>query len=168
MKVVIIGIGNTLAADDGVGVRILCDFQSSVADERVACLECERGGLDLLDALAGFERAIILDAARTGSHLPGTVLEFTLRAPYLHDCSPSLHTIGIGGVLALGEAAGVKLPEEVAIFGVEAADIETFGAGCTPVVEAAIPGVVMRLKRRILELVPGICFTPTSHAEFVT
>ena len=168
MTVVVVGIGNTFAADDGVGIRILRDFQSLIADERVTCLECERGGLDLLDALAGFECAFILDAARTGSHPPGTILELTLRAPYLHECSPSLHTIGIGGVLALGETAGVDLPEEVTIYGVEAADIETFGSGCTPVVEAAIPGVVMRLHDKLATLVPGLRIASSLRTETVS
>jgi hydrogenase maturation protease len=134
----------------------------------VACLECERGGLDLLDTLAGFEQAIILDAAQTGSHPPGTILEMTLHAPYLHECSPSLHTIGIGGVLALGETAGVDLPGEVTIYGVEAADIETFGSGCTPAVEASIPRVLTRLRDNLTTLIPDLRFASSVHTETVS
>lgn len=168
MRVVLVGIGNVLAADDGVGIRILQEFQSRVADERVVCIECERGGLDLLDTLQGFDKGVVIDAARTGHHPCGTVFEFTLRKPFVSDNSPSFHTIGFGGVMALGEAAGMKLPDEITVFGVEAADVETFGSGCTPIVEAAIPDVVARLKSKTAGLIPGLRFTSPFHSEAMT
>ncbi len=167
MRIAVLGIGNLLTADDGVGIRAVREFGASVTDMRVACSECERGGLDLLDHLAGFDRAIIIDASNTGSHPCGAVFEFTLRKPFALDISPSLHTIGFGSVLAFGEVAGMKLPEEVTVYCIEAADIETFGADCTPIVEAAIPIVVTRLKNKISELVPDIHFTSSVSTEAV-
>lgn len=167
MRVAVLGIGNLLAADDGVGIRSLREFQSCIDDQRIACFECERGGLDLLDKLEGFERSIIIDAARTGNHPYGRVFEFMLRKPFASDNLPSLHTIGLGAALAFGEVAGMKLPQEVTVYCIEAADIETFGAGCTPIVEAAIPIVVARMRSQVSRLVPGIRFTTPISSETV-
>lgn len=168
VKIAVIGVGNLLVSDDGVGIRVLREFRGSVADTRVTCFECERGGLDLLDKLANFDRAIVIDAAMTDNHPQGTVLTFTLRKPFTLGTLPSLHTIDLDAVLAFGSVAGVKLPDEVTVYTVEAADIETFGAGCTPNVRSAIPDVVAQLKSQLLELLPDIRFASPLCVEAVS
>ena len=116
-----------------------------------------------MEKLPGFERAIIIDASRTGTHACGAIFEFTLRKPFVSDLSPSLHTIGFGSVLAFGEVAGMNLPDEVTVYCIEASDIETFGADCTHIVEAAIPIVVSRIQDKISKLVPDFrCTSPIS------
>ncbi|HCV42673.1 MAG TPA: hypothetical protein DGH68_04250 [Bacteroidetes bacterium] len=137
MKITVIGIGNTLATDDGVGIRAVEQLRSVVTDERVFIAQSERGGLDLLDLLEGYSSAVIIDAALTETKPPGTISSFSIQKPFTAESLPSLHTIGLGTVLAFGTAMGIRLPEKVTVYTVEAKDIETFHEACTPEVEAA-------------------------------
>jgi hydrogenase maturation protease len=149
----VIGVGNTLVSDDGVGIRVVRTFRGKRVDERVALIESERGGMDLLDRLEGFDYVMIVDAALTGLKAPGEVVVLTIAAPFAVGESRSLHTIDLRGLLAFGEAAGMAMPSEVTVLSIEAGDIETFHEGCTEKVEQAIPGAVAVLEeevRRIL------------------
>jgi hydrogenase maturation protease len=152
----VLGIGNTLASDDGVGILAVRGLREFLIDERVVPLECERGGMDLLERLQGFESALIVDAARTGMKSPGEVTLFTFVAPFSGSAGPSLHTIDLAGLLAFGERVGMDLPREVTILAVEAQDFETFHEGCTWMVQRAIPDVVGRLAMEIRRILPDV------------
>ena len=153
MRAVVIGIGNPIASDDGVGIRAVKDFQKTFADERVTCVECERGGLELLDLIRGYDAAVIVDAAKTEASPPGAVTTLVARQPFAPGSHRSLHTMELDSVLAFGSLMGMQLPDEVTVLAVEAADIETFHEGCTPEVESAIPDVVTRLQRQVLSII---------------
>ncbi|MGA9117585.1 MAG: hydrogenase maturation protease [Bacteroidota bacterium] len=154
MRIVVLGIGNPLVADDGVGIRVVARLRASLRDQRVGLVESQRGGLELLDHLEGWDRACIVDAAVTGTHPPGEVFRVTMQSPYRPVGFRSLHTLGLDAVLALGSIAGTTLPESVTMYAVEAADIESFGKPCTERVEAAIPVVTSRILSDLLESLP--------------
>lgn len=153
MKVVVIGIGNPIASDDGVGIRAVQGFQKTFADERVTCVVCERGGLELLDLIKGYDAAVIVDASKTGASAPGEIKTLIARQPFTPGSHRSLHTMELDSVLAFGSLMGMQLPDKVTVLAVEAADIETFHEGCTPEVESAIPDVVTRLQREVLSII---------------
>jgi hydrogenase maturation protease len=167
MKVVVIGIGNVLVADDGVGIRAVRELKSIVADERVSFAEIECGGFDLLDLLAGCDNAIIIDAMRTDCHSPGSVLGFALHAPFSHPSSSSLHTIGLEGILAFGCAVGISLPSEVMVLGVEGREMETFGAPMTPEVDSALPHLVEAVLFRLRDRMPGVRLAARTITESI-
>jgi len=160
MKVAVLGIGNEMVADDGVAIHTVRLLRSVVPDTRVYCLESERGGMDILDQLEGFERAFVIDASCSGLHPAGTINRYVIRAPFGQSSPPSLHTVSLNAVLALGSTTGLRLPEEVFIYTIEATDIETFGAGCTERVQRAIPEAVSRLKADILSILPDASCVP--------
>jgi len=153
-RVAMIGVGNTLATDDGIGILAVRIIRERFADERLCCLETERGGMDLLDMLTGFDAAVLVDASLSGQGPPGSFHENILRSPFTPATSRSLHTVDLCGLLAFGEAAGLPLPREITILAVEAADIETFGEGCTPEVQRALPRLVERATTLIQGFLP--------------
>jgi hydrogenase maturation protease len=159
MTATIIGVGNLLVADDGVGIRVVQMLQGILADDRVQCVESERGGLDVLEYLEGTERGIVIDAAMTGRRPPGNVTRFLLRRPFVPGRYPSLHALSIDAVLSLGESAAMDLPEEVALYAIEAVDIEHFGRGCTSPIAAAIPLVVSMVLEDLRSYLPDIAFS---------
>ena len=156
MRTLVIGIGNPLASDDGVGIRAIARLRQMISDERISLVESERGGLDLLDLLEGHPTAHIIDAALTGTKPPGTISSFSIRRPFAVEPLPSLHTIGLRTVLAFGTTMGIRLPEEVTVYTVEARDIETFHDGCTPEVEAAIQDLADLLVLELQGILPGL------------
>ncbi len=74
---IVVGLGNPLRQDEGIGVRILQELEHRFGDWRpdVRLLDIGTAGMRLLDALAGADRALIVDCARMGEE-PGTMLRF--------------------------------------------------------------------------------------------
>lgn len=141
MKTLILGMGNDLLADDGVGPKVAEELKKRNKDPNVEVMETALAGLQLLDIFIGFDRAIIVDAIQTKGGKPGDAHLLTLDD--LGGGVPtSLHHFDLPTILAAGKALGAAMPQDVRIFAVEATDVTTFGGACCPEVEAAIPRVV--------------------------
>jgi len=143
-KTLILGLGNPILTDDGVGIHVVRAVAAHVQQAGLVFAEASVGGLRLLDTLTGYERVILVDAIQTPDGKPGEIHLLhpnDLRAS-LH--SGSTHDLSLPGALALGRELGQVLPadEAVTIVAVEVEDVLTFGESCTPTVAAAIPGAV--------------------------
>lgn len=143
MKVLVIGLGSPLLTDDSVGLKVAQEVRRRIApSEGVTVDEDVRGGLHLMERLAGYDRAVIVDAIVTGA-APGTILQLT-PDDIPTQRSASQHDVNLPTALELGRQLGVHLPasEDILLVGIEADDILTFNEECTPAVAAAIPRAV--------------------------
>jgi hydrogenase maturation protease len=135
-------LGNPILSDDGVGNRIAEILQREISDPEVTATETNAVGLNLLDLLVGYQRAIIIDAVKTREGKVGQVYRLTpenLRISQ-HLCSP--HDVDFTSTLELGKRLGLSLPDEIIILAVEVADITNFSESLTPEVEKAVPEVI--------------------------
>lgn len=144
MRTLVLGMGNTILCDDGVGIHVVRAATERCQRYDVDFGEASVGGLRLLDVIGGYERIIMVDAIQTPNGKPGDVYCLhpnDVRAP-LH--AGSTHDLSLPGALALGRGMGLTLPkdEDFVIIAIEAEDVLTFGEECTPTVEAAIPRAV--------------------------
>ena len=139
--VLILGLGNPLLGDEGIGVRVVEELKGLELPDGVTVVEGGTAGLGLIGLMEGYQRVIIVDAADMG-HPPGRVVRFTpLEARFKTAEAPlSLHQIGLGEVLALAEALEVA-PAELVIIGIQPSRIEG-GVGLSPEVEGAIPQII--------------------------
>ena len=145
MKTLVIGLGNPILTDDGVGVKVAYAVKDTLAlrgRNDVIVIEASVGGLRLMEMMAGYERVILVDAIQTPDNQPGTILRLTLddissAVPTQH--SASAHDMNLPTALELGRQLGLDLPQITEIFAIEAEDVVTFGETCTPSVDAAIP-----------------------------
>ena len=143
MKTLVLGLGNPVLADDGVGwhvVRALRARHGSEPDVHVEA--CCRGGLALMERMVGYDRVVVIDAMRTGAP-PGTLRALAVGdLPTQH--SASAHDVSLATALAVGRAAGASLPPDprIRLLGIEADDTETFSESCTPAVAAAVERAV--------------------------
>lgn len=140
-QVLILGLGNPLLGDDGIGMRITTELAGVRLPAGVSVRQGGIAGLGLLDLIAGFQRVIVVDAAEMGCP-PGHVVRFTSADVQFKTAKALLspHQIGLGEVLALAEALGVA-PPELVIIGVQPDQTEV-GAGLSPEVEGAIPAII--------------------------
>ena len=139
MKILVLGLGNPLVTDDSVGLRVVAELKPRLAGRAgVEVSEDFWGGLRLMERMAGFDRAIVIDAIRTGA-APGTIHRLTPDSISTQR-SASTHDMNLPTALALGRTAGLHLPrsEDIHLVGIEAEDILSFGERCTPAVEASI------------------------------
>ena len=139
----VLGIGNAARRDDGVGVWIARQLAARLGDDAdVRVLGDD--GFALLDALAGVEAAILIDAVQSGA-APGTVHRFDAATrplpPTLLRCST--HALGVAEAVELARALG-QLPARLAVYGIEGADFD-IGEGLSPPVAAAAAALVEEL-----------------------
>jgi hydrogenase maturation protease len=139
--VLVLGLGNPLRGDDGIGPRVIEALNHRGLPEGVTALDAGSGGLDLLQILEEWEQAVIIDAADIGRE-PGQFIRFTPNEARFvgSEDTTSLHNAGLAEVLALADAVGQPLPKLV-IFGVQPGKID-WGEGLSPAVEATLPILV--------------------------
>jgi hydrogenase maturation protease len=138
----IIGLGNELLSDDGLGIRAIRQLRKRLGGGAYSFEELSVGGLELLDHITGCERCIIVDAIATGAHPAGTVLRFLQTTDSDPITLTSSHQIDLSQVLTLARLLGGDIPRTVLVYGIEAQDVVTFHDGCTPEVGRAIPRLV--------------------------
>jgi len=141
-KIAVIGIGNLLLRDEGVGVHVVNELLGLQLPDNVEVYDCGTGGLSILDLLDGFDKAIIVDAVRCGEE-PGTIHRLRLDEKGTANSLAkiiSLHELDFFAALKIGWEA-YKLPGEIIMIGVEPKAIE-LGLNLSPEVEKSIPKVV--------------------------
>jgi hydrogenase maturation protease len=141
----VLGMGNPILSDDGVGLLVADRLRESPLPDSVEVVQSEVGGLRLLELVRGFTRVIIIDALRSpaesGRH-PGEVYRYEAKDFKGGHRYGSAHSIGLDTVLELGHKLGYDMPGEVVVFAIEAQDVETFGEELSPPVAAAAERVL--------------------------
>lgn len=143
MRTVLIGVGNAFRGDDGVGVAVA----RRVADRgEIDVVTCHDEPSRLLDAWAGADLALVVDAVASGAEA-GTVHRFdaTERPLPAAVFRGSTHAFGVGDAIEVGRALG-RLPGRLLVYGVEGASFTT-GDRLSPPVAAAVE----RLADELLE-----------------
>jgi hydrogenase maturation protease len=137
-KTLVLGLGNPILTDDGVGLRVAEELEKRLSRAQADVIGASLAGLDLLETLAGYERVIIVDAMQTGGP-PGKVYRLDLNTFQSTRHAASPHDVNLATALELGKKLGLKLPTEIDIFAIEAIDTTGFSERCTPEVAEAIP-----------------------------
>lgn len=148
MKTILIGLGNPILTDDGVGVKVAYEVEKALQPnipEDLTITEASVGGIRLMELLIGYDRVILVDAIMTrGNGHTGTIHRMTLDdlrkiSPTQH--SSSAHDTSLVNALDTGASMGLHMPKEFSIYAVEVENILDFSEEPTPAVAAAIPKV---------------------------
>jgi hydrogenase maturation protease len=153
MKTLVIGLGNPILKDDGVGIytaRVVRAVLPPAAE--VDVVELAVGGLALMEAMIGYERAILIDALWTmpGEHA-GEIVEFDAGDLPETLNTRSAHDADLPTALRTGRRLGAQLPAQknIQIVAIRAEDVLTFGETPNPHVAAAIPEAAFRVLTRL-------------------
>lgn len=124
----VVGLGNPILGDDGVGWRVAEAVKARLDDHDVEVLCLSLGGLALMEHLAGYRRVIIVDAMTTGA-AAGTLHQMSARE--MDELSvqhtASVHDLSLSAALAFGRELGLDLPQDIRVVGVEAKPEFDFG-----------------------------------------
>lgn len=139
----VLGLGNILLRDEGVGVRVVQALERLALPPDVELFDGATAGLDLLDVLADRRKVIVIDAI-AGDSAPGTVLRLTPADLVPHPGRPvSLHEVGFVETLTMARHLGIA-PAQVVVLGVKPYDIAC-GLDLSPEIARLVP--------RLMELV---------------
>jgi hydrogenase maturation protease len=155
--VLVLGIGNTVMSDDGVGVMVVQSLQSEYRfPDNVEILDGGTLGLDLLPKLEGISHLIMVDAVETGEK-PGTCVRLAgEELPIALETKISPHQMGLKDLLAVARLLG-HAPGEMVLIGVQPGSIE-MSLELTPEVALQVPAMKASVLRELEHI--GIHPTP--------
>ena len=152
-RTIVVGLGNPVLGDDGVGWRVADVIEERLREARKAGhaipdVDVERlgvGGLRLMEFLTGYDRAILVDAAEFPDRPLGEVRACPLDEldSYAAGHLDSAHDASLSTALALGRGLGASLPDRIQTVTVQAGRTEEFSEDLSPEVAAAVPAAAM-------------------------
>ena len=143
MKTIVLGVGNPILRDDGVGVHVVKQLKQHVNDPNVTLDEAQTGGMNLLDMIRGYDKAILIDAIKIKHAQPGEVKRFLLSDfSSVHSYNP--HDVTLLEALRLAEKLGEdQIPHEIVVIGIVLEEMALeFGERLSPTVATAVPKAV--------------------------
>jgi hydrogenase maturation protease len=144
MKTLLIGLGNPILGDDGVGWQVadaISNLQCPIPNLEIDRLSL--GGLSLMERMIGYEHVILIDSLVTGQFPLGHVTSFTLDQLPDHTGghTTAAHDTSLLTALRVGKQMGAQLPEppNIRIIGIETLPNFDFSEELSPSVAAAVP-----------------------------
>jgi len=135
----ILGIGNEILTDDGIGPRLVHDIEKNFAGSEVDFETCSLGGLDVMEIIKAYDQVIIIDAIRTRDGIPGDLYKFepddfkeTLHLSNFHD-------VNFLTALELGNFLDMNMPSDITILAIEIVEDLEFSTEFTPEVGRRYP-----------------------------
>jgi hydrogenase maturation protease len=152
MAKIIIGVGNPVLADDSVGLKVVQRVAELLPPRSgVVVRELHVGGIHLMEAMTGYDEAIIVDAMSSPRGVPGTVYLPAVECLFNTRNTRSTQDSNLAEALELGKRAGVHLPARIRIWAVEAADVTSFGEQLSEAVQRSVPLVVDHILDELAE-----------------
>ena len=143
MKTLVLGIGNDILGDDGVGIHVARAVARKISAKETRVEETGAAGLSLLELIKGHERLIIADAILTDNTEVGKIHRLTLKDLAKTNNSITPHDAALATTLEIGNSLFPgEMPREVVVYGVQIPNVEQFSGRMTPAVKAAVPEVV--------------------------
>lgn len=145
----IIGLGNPLKGDDGIGVRLVREIEKRNIPSDIKVFDAGTRGMKILHLLNDLEEAIIIDAVHFGGD-PGDSVFFTPADVKSLTKSQSTHDTDFLEVLELSKTLD-EGPEKIVIMGVEPKDT-SFGGGISSELEDKLPELIDDLFKKVMEV----------------
>ena len=143
MKTIVLGIGNLILGDDGVGIHVANEVKKHINSKDITVDEAITGGMNLLDMILGYDKAILIDAVKSDKAENGEVHRITLSDfNIMHSCNP--HDVSLIEAIEMAKKMGEKcIPERIIIIGIMMKQIPCeFGEKLSNNIKAAIPKAV--------------------------
>ena len=143
MRTLVIGVGNLLRTDDGVGIHLINKL--SKTDTEIDTFDAAMGSIEILEAMKGYERVIIVDSIDTGVE-PGTIYRVNLASGEKPPVITHSHGTDIHTILELGrQLYGDGMPKDIILIAIEAEDTTTINDKLTKRVQEAMDEVLQKI-----------------------
>ena len=143
MNTLILGVGNPILTDDGVGIKIAQKLEEE--NPSLEVIETSQSGMALLDLIAGYDKLIIIDSIKTEKGKPGELYKLKLEDLKPATDFSSSHGIDIATAFQLGQRLGHRMPKYISLYAVEIKDNTTFGEECTQEIKEGIPFIIRQI-----------------------
>jgi hydrogenase maturation protease len=148
LRTIVIGLGNPILSDDSVGIKVAAELKHLLRkNDGIDVIELYAGGINLMDAMTGYDKAIVVDAMLTGVNKPGTVKLMSVSKSNTTKNIVSSHDSSLLTALEVGRSIGLSLPllSCISVVGIEAKETEVFGYELSAEVSLAVPVAVKQV-----------------------
>ena len=143
MRTLVIGVGNLLRTDDGVGIHIINRLIK--LHPEIDALDAAMGSIEIIEAMRGYDRAVIVDAIETGAK-PGTMYRINLANGEKPPNITHSHGTDIITTIQLGyRLYPDEMPREIMLIAIEAEDTLTISDKLTPMVTETIGEAIKKI-----------------------
>lgn len=144
--VLILGVGNLLVGDEGVGVHVVRALQQLDWPEHVHILDGGTGGFHLLGCFSSYKRMILVDATHDGEPA-GTLRDFRPTLPSEFPPSLGAHDIGLKDLISAAALTG-PLPD-MTVVTISIEELKPMEITLSPRVQAAVAGACQRVRELV-------------------
>jgi len=144
VRTLVLGIGNPILGDDGIGFHIVQELAKEMNDENIDVKDTSVNGLNLLELIVGYDKLIVIDAIMTEEAKAGEIYRLKPRSSSETAWSTiSLHHLNLATTIQIGKKLFPKeMPGEVIIFAIGAQEVTEVTGEMTARVKEAIPRVI--------------------------
>ena len=143
MKTIVLGVGNPILSDDGVGIHVANQLKQKINNPNITIDEALTGGMNLLDLILGYDKAIIIDAVKINNGEEGEVKRIPLgNFSTMHSCNP--HDVSLTEAIQMAEKLGeTKIPKEIVVIGIMMKKLSCeFGENLSEKIAMAVPKAI--------------------------
>jgi hydrogenase maturation protease len=159
MRILVLGLGNELYGDDGVGIHVVrrakqvmeTDPSPSKDNFSIIFEECSLSGLALLDVITGYDALVIVDTIKSLHPEPGKI-RILKEKDLRYIPGPSPHYVSIPQAIEIGRSIGLKVPSQITVIAVEAKNMYNLGESLTREMENAIPKIIDEVKSLLSQM----------------
>ncbi len=152
MKTIILGVGNPILQDDGIGIHVATQLRQQINNPDVSVGEALTGGMNLVDMILGYDKAILVDAVNIKDCTPGEVRRLLPdELTSIHANNP--HDASFFEALKLAEMLGEqRIPRDIVIIGIVLKENSlVFGEKLSKRMAAAVPIAIQMVLEEIRE-----------------
>ncbi len=145
----LLGLGNTILKDDGIGIYAVRGIKDRYVNKRWDFEESSLSGCKLIDIILDYQNVLIVDSVLMQSKDPGEILKFAiedLKTPF----GQSPHYVGLPYMLKLARLMKLKIPEKIKVVAINIKDPYTIHEGLSPEIEKRLPDFIKEIENEMI------------------
>ena len=148
-EILILGIGNEILTDDGIGVKIVKLLEKRIINDSIHFETIWVGGLDLIEVFDGYKTIIIIDAIKTGEKDPGFIWDLTPEnfRNTLH--LSNIHDLTFIEAINAGRKLGYKIPETIHVLAIEILEDLVFSNEFSPEIQHCYENIFKDIEKKL-------------------
>lgn len=147
--VLLLGIGNPLLTDDGIGIIIARELAKKNLSG-VDIEEATASGIEIMEMMLDYRKVVVVDAIMLSDEAPGKIMKLNEEdfSHTVHGSSP--HGVNISTAIALGrQTAPDRMPGEIVFYAMQAQDVSTFSEMPTGKVKKNLPKLLKMVEKEV-------------------
>ena len=150
-NILVLGIGNEMLKDDGIGPKVVKKLQNFLPSGNIDYMTSLVGGMETIEMMKGYDETVIIDGIMTEGGVPGTVyfMNYPLNKSTLH--LSNAHDISFDMSVKLARRLNIPFPEKIRIIAIEILEDREFGEELTPTLQEKYSEIFGSVSGMVLE-----------------